>query len=145
MPDPLKVTAASATASGVAPAAVFLRQRYPGLRFEIYVDHPSYELRELLSGKAPTNVVNSTWKVYLRAGIKKPNFSTPVITSCVCVISAPRVNRLPRSHGGIWAFMRRSGSLQWIPSDRLSQIYSGEGPRARAVPAEHAAASSVSH
>jgi hypothetical protein len=82
MPDPLKATAEPSC--GVAPAAVFLRQRYPDLRFEIYVDHPSHELRELLSGKAPTNVVNSTWKVYLRAGIRKSNFSTPVITSCVC-------------------------------------------------------------
>ena len=66
--------------SGTTPAAVFLRQRYPNLRFEIYVDHSSYELRELVSGKAPINLVNSTWKAYLRAGIGAPNFSMSLIS-----------------------------------------------------------------
>lgn len=82
MPGLLKAAAAATaeeTPRGILPAAVFLRQRYPDLRFEVYVDHPSYELRGLLSGNAPTNVVNSTWKAYLRAGTGAPNFSTSFI------------------------------------------------------------------
>lgn len=47
---------------GVSVAATFLRQRYPGLRFEIYLDLPSYRLNKLLKQTKP--VLSSSWKAY---------------------------------------------------------------------------------
>jgi hypothetical protein len=138
MPSSLKAAAAATAGeppSGITPAAVFLRQRYPDLRFEIYVDHPSYELRNLLSGKASTNVVNSTWKAYLRASSGAPNFSVSFINIYfrICrgrAMLATRADSPSRPHGRIWASVRRSGSLHRLSTDCFPYICRGEDHRA---------------
>ncbi|KAF8319771.1 hypothetical protein DL93DRAFT_119602 [Clavulina sp. PMI_390] len=53
---------------GVAPAAAFLRERYPGTRFEVYLEQPVYELRELLHGSTKDKVLRSTWRAYVGDG-----------------------------------------------------------------------------
>lgn len=73
MPGTISIGAGAQLPDAITPAAAFLRQRYPGLRFEIYIDQPSYQLRELLAGPKP--VLNSVWKAYLSSDNSTPNAS----------------------------------------------------------------------